>query len=514
VKVRASVSIALRSVSVALLWGIVRTAAAAQPDPTAPASTPSDGAAPAPDAASTTAPSSEPSGPSSAGGGLFESSLSDASAATRPGGGGLRAPTLHGYARADAFAGKAVGSGRAEFQAAYAELALRLGIDDPGLGDAQAEVRVRSGLDGVTPGPDVDLREAYVNLYLGPLDLRVGQQIIVWGRADAFNPTNNLTPTDLRVRSPVEDDRRIGSFAARLWLDLAPLRLEGVWLPLYAPSEIPSVGLPEFVSPSEPLYPGPALSNGLGALRVHLELPAIEASASYLLGHAPLPGLALRDYTVGVDPPVIRIARAAYRQHVVGADFSTAIGELVALRGEAAYRRPIDYENTVQAPRPDLQYVLGVERDFGAVGVIAQYLGRYVFDWQRETGPADPIDPLALVDFMEPLPIFLRDTIETSIEDELRLRNQILFVQRARVQHLASVRAEWRTLDDTLSLSALGLLNFTTEEWLLYPKLAYSISDAMSVSVGGELYAGPAGSLFNLIEERLSAGYAELRLSF
>ncbi|HTV21444.1 MAG TPA: DUF1302 family protein [Polyangiaceae bacterium] len=447
--------------------------------------------------------------------GLFERSQSDASVTSSAAGeGGVRRPTLHGYTRADVFAGKAVGRSRPEFQATYAELALRLGIDDPGVGDAHAEVRVRSGLDGVTPGPDVDLREAYVNLYLGKLDLRVGQQIIVWGRADAFNPTNNLTPTDLRVRSPVEDDRRLGSLAARLWFDLAPLRLEGVWLPVYAASEIPSVGLPEFVSSSEPRYPGPALSNGLGALRVHLELPAIEASASYLLGHAPLPGLALRDYTVGVDPPVVRIARAAYRQHVVGADFSTALGELVAIRGEAAYRRPIDYEDTVQAPRPDLQYVLGVEHDFGPVSVIAQYLGRYVFDWQRETGPAMPLDPLTLVDFMEPLPIFLRDTIDTSIEDELRLRNQILFVQRARVQHLASLRVEWRTLNDTLSLSALGLVNFTTREWLLYPKVAYSISDWMSVSVGAELYAGPDGSLFDLIEDRLSAGYAELRLSF
>jgi hypothetical protein len=54
----------------------------------------------------------------------------------------------------------------------------------------------------------------------------------------------------------------------------------------------------------------------------------------------------------------------------------------------------------------------------------------------------------------------------------------------------------------------------TTREWLLYPKLAYSISDWMSASIGAELYTGPAGSLFDLIEDRLSAGYAELRLSF
>jgi hypothetical protein len=458
-----------------------------------------------------------PAEPSGAGAppGLFERSQTSASAAAAvPGPAGAPTFAMHGYTRSDVFAGKAVGSDEAELKAAYGELALRVDVAERGVGDGHAEVRVRAGLDGVGSGTDVDLREAYVNAYLGRLDLRVGHQIIVWGRADAFNPTNNLTPIDIRFRSPVEDDRRLANLAARLWLDLAPLRLEGVWLPRYVPSEIPTVELPQFIVASEPSFPGPTLDNGLGALRLHLELPALEASASYLLGYAPLPGLALRDYTVGVDPPVIRITRAAYRHHVVGVDFSTALGELLAVRGEAAYRHPLDHERTVQAPRPDLQYVLGVEHHFGSLGVIAQYLGRYVFDWQLEQGPEDPIEPAALVDFMEPLPLFLRDTIDTSIEDELRRRNQVLFAQRARVQHLASLRAQWHILNETASLSALGLVNLTTREWLLYPKFAYSISDWMSASVGAELYAGPGGTLFDLIEDRLSAGYAELRLSF
>ncbi|MEO8177272.1 MAG: DUF1302 family protein [Deltaproteobacteria bacterium] len=451
--------------------------------------------------------------------GLFEQSQSGSPTAAPDADGvaaasGGPALTWHGYTRSDVFVGRTAGANTPELKAAYAELALRLELDEPGFGSARAEARLRSGLDGVSPRSDVELREAYVNAYLGPLDLRVGHQIIVWGRADAFNPTNNLTPIDLRVRSPVEDDRRRGNLATRLWLDLAPVRLEGVWLPLYVPSEVPSIALPEFVRAIDPSYPGPTLENGLVALRVHLELPAVDASISALRGYAPLPGLALRDYTVGVDPPEIRITRAAYRQTVLGLDFSTGLGEIAVLRGEAAYRRPVDYEQTVHAPRPDLQYVLGVERDFGALGLIVQYVGRYVFDWRRETGPENPIDPQPLVDFEAPLPAFLADSINAALEADLRLRNQILFAQRARVQHLLSMRAEWRALSDALSLSALGLVNFTTREWLLYPKLAYQISDWMSTSVSAELYAGPDGSSFDLIEDALSAAYAELRLSF
>jgi hypothetical protein len=454
------------------------------------------------------------------GSGLFEQSLRDAAPASEaaptpgtpaPSGLGIR---LNGYARGDLFVGKAVGSGSGEVKAAYGELALRLQVDKESYGDAFAEVRLRSTPGAERPATVVDLREAYVNAYFGPLDLRVGHQIVVWGRADAFNPTNNLTPFDLRTRSPIEDDRRLANSAVRLWLNLAPLRLEAVWVPLYSAAELPAIEPGEFVALTEPNFPAPSLSNGLGALRVHLELPAIEASVSYLHGYAPLPGLALSDFTVGEDPPEVRIARTAYEQHVIGVDFSTAIGDLVALRGEAAYRHPVGYESKVYAPRPDLHYVVGVDRAFGPVSIILQYLGRYVFDWQVEPGPAAPVNPAVLAGLTPPLPPFVEQMITGSIEADLRMRNQILFSQRAEIQHLASLRAEWLTLHETLSISALGLFNANTEEWLLYPKLNYRISDWISATLGAEIYAGPENTLFGLIDEVQSAGYAELRASF
>jgi len=254
--------------------------------------------------------------------------------------------------------------------------------------------------------------------------------------------------------------------------------------------------------------------HGLGRVTFAFELPAFELSASYLYGYAPLPGVALQSFTVGEDPPRVTVSRTAYDHHVVGFDFSTAIGDLLAVRAEAAYRRPIDYQHRVYAPRPDLQYVFGVDRSFASVNVILQYMGRYVFDWQREAGPENPIDPAALAGFTPPLPLFLRQEITTSIEAELASRNQGLFSQTARVQHLASVRLEWLTLHDTLSISGLSMLNFTTKEWLFYPKLGYRISDAMTGYLGAEVYLGPEDTLFGLVDEELSAGYAELRFGF
>jgi hypothetical protein len=381
-------------------------------------------------------------------------------------------------------------------------------------GSAFAETRLRYGQQDDERDLFIDLREAYVNLYAGPLDLRLGKQIVVWGRADGFNPTNNTTPTDFRVRSPVEDDRRVGNMGARAFLNFSPVRLEGVWMPLYAPLEFPAFQLPDRVRLVEPNFPTTELQDGLGAARAHLELPAFEMSVSYLYGHALLPGLSLEGFSVG-EGAEVRIQRTAYRHQVLGADFSSAIGDLFAVRAEVAYKKPYS-EADLATPKPELYYVLGLDRAFGNVSVIAQYIGKYVQDWQREPGPDDPLSFEVLTgieesDLESPLVV---ESIVVPINEELAQRNQVLFQQTEELQHLASLRVEWLALHETLSLSAFGLLNITTEEWLLYPKIAYHLSDALSLSIGGELYNGPEGTLLDLFDEGLTAGYFEARHSF
>jgi hypothetical protein len=196
---------------------------------------------------------------------------------------------------------------------------------------------------------------------------------------------------------------------------------------------------------------------------------------------------------------------------VVGFDFSTALGDIVAIRGEAAYRKPYDYQNAIHVPRPDLQYALGADHTFGSVSVIAQYLGRYTFDWQKQAGPASSADPDIL---KTEYSAFLRQSAEQIVDAQLAKTNQILFSQTAKVQHLATARIEWLTAHDTLSISALGMLNFTTREWLASPKLGYRMSDSLIAYVGAEILTGPTNTLFGLVDQRLSAGYVELRSTF
>ena len=424
--------------------------------------------------------------------------------------------TLNGYTRGNVYVGKVPDAGRGETKAAYGELSLAFRTTKYTHGDGYAELRLRYGFQG---GDElnhtaVDVREAYVNTYLGPIDLRLGKQIIVWGRADMLNPTNNLTPADFRARSPIEDDRRLGNMGARMFVRLAPVRLEGVWLPSYAATTLPALSLPKYVTFGDPTFPRPEVKNSLGAVRAHLELAAFEMSVSYLNGYAPLPGLTLANLLIQPDNPALGqrpavvLSRTAYRHQVVGFDFSTTIGTWVALRAEAAYRRPYDHQNRPYAPRPDIQYVLGADHTFGSVSVIAQYLGRYTFNWEKEHGTRSGPDTEILdVDYSDGA----YNIASGLAQQELAKYNQMLFSQTARLQHLATTRIEWLLAHDTLSLSVLGFRNFTTEEWLVAPKIGYRLSDSMITYVGAEIFSGPAGTLFGMIDQSMSAGYAELR---
>ena len=269
-----------------------------------------------------------PAAPAESGGGLFEQSQA-ASAAPAAGETSLASKlpfTLNGYVRGDVFVGKVQDQNAAEMKANYGELSLQLRTAKSAYGDGFADARIRYGLQGALPGTFIDLREAYVNTYLGPFDLRLGKQIIVWGRADALNPTNNLTPVDFRIRSPLEDDIRLGNVGARAFLRLSPVRLEGVWMPTYLATELPPVGLPPVVAYGPPRFPSPDLRNGLVAGRAHLELAAFEMSVSYLNGYAPLPGLTLNSLRFSMTDPAVFVSRTAYNHQVIGLDFSHRAG--------------------------------------------------------------------------------------------------------------------------------------------------------------------------------------------
>lgn len=404
---------------------------------------------------------------------------------------------LNGYLRSVLFTGKVQDKDEGEIKSGYGEAALKLKVRKLDFGDAFAEVRLRRGYEFNESLSEINLREAFVNAYMGPFDFRIGHQIVVWGRADGVNPTDNITPKNMLARSPDEDDRREGNFLIRSYTNLHPLRLEAIWVPSFRSSVVPTnlIPFPLGIRLIDPEYPDARLKNSAFAVRLNFEWPSFDGSLSYFNGHNPFPGIAAQFPDILTSSPSLHIFLKSYRMHVFGADFQTTVPASFALRGEIAYRKAHgDYEAEAHIPHPDLHYVLGIDKEFsGNFSLILQYIGRYVLDFADLNQPMNPIERQRY---------------------ELELKNRLISSQQYGLSHSLFCRAEQRLLHETLKIELLGLLNITSEEFLLRPKLTYDLADAFTFILGGEFFSGPEDTLFGTIDSALNSLFIELKASF
>jgi len=397
---------------------------------------------------------------------------------------------LNGFMRGVFFGGKIPHTEKVEMKSGYAEAALKLRVRKQSYGDGFAEIRFRRGYEFGENVSEVNLREAYVNTYTGRFDFRIGHQIIVWGRADGFNPTNNMTPQNILVRSPDEDDRREGNFLVRSLWNLHPIRLEFIWVPVYTASVLPTqlIPLPQGITLGPMDLPTSDLKNGSLALKLELELASMDGSVSYFQGFNPMPGI-----TATIQEPNVQVRPKPYRVRVIGADVATVIGPL-GIRSEFAYRQPVEeYTTESHIPNPDLHYILGLEKSWGDMSLIVQYIGRKVLNFTELEPPQSVME---LMNY------------------EIATKNRMIASQQHEISHAVSFRPAWRLLHEILNLEFLGFYNFTTGEGLFRPKLTYEFTDALKGTLGGDIYSGPSETLFGTIDETLGALFIELRISF
>ncbi len=418
--------------------------------------------------------------------GLFDSVTETSSGGTGPEG-----AEINGFVRGVWFGGRRVTDDAPESRAGYGELGLKFKAKKGDFGDGFAELRFRRGTEFGDPVDPVQIREAYVSLYLKSWDIRMGEQIVVWGRADGYNPTNNLTPQDMLVRSGDEDDRRLGNFMIRAFYNRNPFRLELIWAPQYAASVLPLnlFDLPAGVTLEPVRLPEPVLKNGTFAARLNLEMAALDGSVSWTHAFMPLPGIDARANVQGDGTMTVNVMPRPYQMDVFGADLSTTAGSF-GLRAEAAYRRPAaDYRTEIYVPHPDLQIVFGGDRTWGNFSLILQSVTRIVSDYEPFTATGAPAD-------------------------EIFIRNRMIAMQQEEVSTGFTLRPAWTFFHETVTVEALSLADVTTEAWYVRPKITWSIADALSLTAGGDFYGGPDDTLFGTIDQALNSVFMELRASF
>ena len=324
--------------------------------------------------------------------------------------------------------------------------------------------------DGQAAG---ELREAFVDLRFGRLDVRAGRQIIAWGRADGVNPTDILSGQDLTLLVPDDADRRLGTTAVRASYFVGDVSIAGVWLPEFRGHE--------FALPAPP--PGAVFARereqwpgNQWALRVEQTGRTVDWSASYFDGKDLAPDLAF--VASDAQAPVIRLSH--HRVRVIGGDMTANLGRF-GLRAEGAYVDTEDPQGRDPFTKnPFVFVVAGADRTFGGLlNLNVQYLYRQV---RHRSASSD------------------------SFQDVLNSQTQA-------VQHGASFRIAYKWLHDTLEAECAAVAYARPGGGVLRPKVVYAVTDSWKVLAGAEILRGRSTSLFGVME-RNSAGYAELRWSF
>jgi hypothetical protein len=203
----------------------------------------------------------------------------------------------------------------------------------------------------------LEAHAAYVDVYriLPRLDLRIGRQVVVWGTADKFNPTNNLNSLDLS--DPLLFGKALANQMIRLdynpWGDII---LTAVWVPIFRPAQLPRTAplavtdktrpapiqdetqreligyLASIMPPNQinvyGMQPDPSIENSQVGLRLAGRLLGQDVSVSYYHGRF---GIPFPSFTVNRPMGIVNVSLMWPRMDVVGLDLAGSIEKLHGL---------------------------------------------------------------------------------------------------------------------------------------------------------------------------------------
>ena len=433
--------------------------------------------------------------------GLFESSV----LGTQSGESDPKSVLLSGYVRGSAFGL----SESFDYSLVFSELSLRTDYSSQGL-ILSSDIRFRTGLFFNEKANQIELKEAYGGYKTNKFDILLGNQIVMWGRTDGFNPTNNLNPRDYFFLSAEPDDQIMSNFMLRLRYRINEnIDADIVGIPYFTPSvyrydlfEIGDFGDMATFVPT--IVPDRNLENSALAARLNFEYASAGFSFSYFDGYSAFTGFNLQGIAWRGAGPALSLAGESFRMQTPGIDFAIPLKSWI-FRGEAAYRHTKDYQNKMHIPNPDISYVIGFDKRFADLQAILQYVGVYTTDFMPAAVPPFPTNDN---------PADLMYYAETMAAYEMELFNRKLFMQQEETNHAVMLNLIKPFAYETINSELTGYYNLTSDEIMVRGKLTWKPFDNITLSGGGFYISGPDNSLFSYSGKVLGGAFLELKASF
>lgn len=327
--------------------------------------------------------------------------------------------------------------------------------------------------DGLRKSHNWSFQEAYIDYYSRMLDIRLGKQVIAWGKADEINPTDILNPQNLANITEDKSIRKIGLFSLKADWKCYDFVLEGVWKPEFQSLQLPPLNsrwafftIPGLTELPSPIYPTNKLANTEWALKLSRTISMFDFSVSYFDGWDNIftPKLVFNPVTqqMQLDQLIFN------RTKMFGADFAGSIRS-VGVWGECAYFRTEDAEGTDPfIKNPYVQFVVGADYTFSYnIKANMQYFQEYI---TKVAGVAEEKSEEAIIS---------RLGIGIPLQQAVSLRIQKSF-----------------GAGDVHRIELFGFYDMKHQGLMLQPKLVLSPVDAFSLEMGMVILDGDNESIF------------------
>ncbi|MDR3175021.1 MAG: hypothetical protein LBU06_00585 [Desulfovibrio sp.] len=314
-------------------------------------------------------------------------------------------------------------------------------------------------------------------------DVRLGRQIIIWGKADGVQVTDIICPPDYTESITRElDEIRRPVDAAKLRLLGKSVNLELIWIPVFREAKLPeddnpwatamtsSPGLR--VREDETRRPDISLGNSEVALKASGYFSGVDAAASVFYTWDDMP-VRRRALSLESGAPVVRLRPEHRRMTVFGLEFSRPWSDFV-FRGEAAYYLG-RYRETIApdrnpSPRDSLKWLFGVDWTPGE-------------DW----------------------------SVSAQIVNE-RMFGHAAYFSAEEDDTLFTLNIAKKLFNQTLTLSNMVFCDVNNGEFYNRGKVEYEISDGFFASAGFDAFSGKNGQ-FGVYRDNTQAWF-RLKYSF
>ncbi len=334
------------------------------------------------------------------------------------------------------------------------------------------------------------LREGYYSFQNSSLELRVGQQILPWGKSDGVNPTDYFTAKDYTLMNPDEEVKRVGapsvlfSFTPRE--GNSPFNFTGIFQATYPQTkliipELATKGIPAGISFQKyPNFPGYFEQNSIefGGKFAYLGSD-LDLSISAFRGMNHFAQYVYHFNTNSISPQNIQ-------QTVVGGDLSFTAGNSV-VRAESAYFIPDQGpENTelyglVQPSHWDS--IVGIEKTFFEnFHTQVQFLYRY------------------FVGYLNPNLYSTPNPVITQLQQGIARSNALLLNFQRQSNPGGTFRVGYSSEESDWSADLFLIGYFAQgQDYLLRPQVTYKPYEGIRLIAGADLYGGdesrPLGAL-------------------